>query len=54
MKSIVGFYLFQVEGNITFLHRIMFILPCGKDYFGIFSEHIFFFQSPPLVIVIDW
>jgi len=53
MKSIVGFYLFQFEGNITFLHRIMFILPCGKDYFGIFSEH-FFFQSPLLVIVIDW
>lgn len=31
---------------ISLLHRIMFILPCGKDYFGIFSEHIFF-QSPP-------
>ena len=36
MKRIVGFYLFQFEGNIAFLHRIMYILPCGKDYFGIF------------------
>ena len=39
MKSIVGFYPFQFE-IITFFTLYMYILPSGKDPFGISSRQI--------------